>query len=421
VLRIGAVVLLILFFADVLTWAMANSQRHVTHLTAVYEARTWIASFFKSTLQAHDSWEPMQLAFTWFEDHRPGRMYEQLFFVDQVKFQYPPSSLLPLEALARIGIHPTNTLLNRINFGLVVLNIVTSGMFAYVMAQRSQTYVSMRWSFALLGMIGSLLFYPIMTAFNLGQVQVWINAWFALSALAWLAGREAAAGAMIGLICLIKPQFMLFLVWGLLRRKWRFVAGWAGVAVVGSALAVAVFGVQNHIDYLYVLRALSRSGEAFEANQSFNGLLNRLYATDDPSVWQAHGFPPFNPIVYFGTAATSTLMIGAAMTVPLLQRGGSTLCDFLCAAVTFTIASPVAWEHHYGVLPVVYITVLFLLLEQPAVRHRSWMLAALTLSFCLTGHYFGGSWMFSGALILLGLLYWNRLLPSRAVTIVRSV
>jgi hypothetical protein len=371
-------------------------------------------------LQAHDSWEPMQLALTWFEDHPHGRIYEQLFFVDQVKFQYPPSSLLPLEALARIGIHPTNTLLNRINFGLVILNIFANGMFAYAMAQRSQVYLPVRYYFAMLSMFGSLLFYPIMTAFNLGQVQVWINAWFALSALAWLTGREATAGAMIGLICLIKPQFMLFLVWGLLRRKWRFVAGWAVVAMAGSALAFAVFGIQNHIDYLYVLRALSRSGEEFEANQSFNGLLNRLYATDDPSVWRARAFPPFNPIVYFGTAATSALLIGATLTVPVLKRGGSTLCDFLCAAVTFTIASPVAWEHHYGVLPVVYIAVLFLLLEQPALRHRNWMLTALTLSFFLTGHYFGGSWMFSGALILLGLLYWNRLVPSGIATFVRS-
>ncbi len=253
-----------------------------------------------------------------------------------------------------------------------------------------------------------------MKAFDLGQVQVWINALFALSALSWLSGRKRLAGILIGMICLLKPQFSLFLVWGLLRREWRFLAGCSVVLALGLALSLMVFGLQNNLDYLAVLRALSRTGESYFANQSFNGLLNRLYSTDDPMAWQPNAFPEFNSVVYIGTLATSALLIGACLLIPLLGKGACGVFDFLAAALTFTIASPIAWEHHYGILPVVYVAALFLLLNQAGSARRSLQLVVLTASFLVTAHWFGGSWMLFGALALLGLIYWIELLPRLA-------
>lgn len=389
------------------------------HPSGLNYALTWVRSL-RTPGDVDDSWGPMRAALGWFQQHADGRLYEHIFFVERVKFQYPPSSLLPLHTLSQWGIAPSNALLNWINFWMVLANVLAAGALAFTLARRSPGHAPRRWQFAVVSAVGALLFCPLLKAFDLGQLQVWINALFALSALAWLLGRKELAGVLIGLICLLKPQFIMFMVWGLLRREWRFLAGWGAVAAVGAVASLAVFGIQNHLDYLAVLRALSRTGEAFIENQSVNGLLNRLLGTDaTPAVWKIHEFPSFNPVVYTGTLVTSVLIVGAALLVPLRGKESSGLLDFLGAALSFTMASPIAWDHHYGILPVIYIAMMFVLLSRSASRARTLGLVVLLVSYIFTGHGLGGSCTLWGALALLGLIYWANRAP-RGVAGVRS-
>jgi alpha-1,2-mannosyltransferase len=400
---------------DIANRLLTHLQLITKHPSDVNYALTWVRSLVTAQ-EADDSWKPMRAALAWFQQHADGRLYEQIFFMDRIKFQYPLSSLLPLHALSQLGIAPPNAILNRVNFWMVLANILVAGALAFMLARRSPAYAPRRWQFAIVSAFGALLFCPLLRAFDLGQVQVWINTLFALSALAWLLGRKQLAGVLIGLICLLKPQFVMFMVWGLLRREWRFLMGWGAVTAVGLVASLAVFGVQNHLDYIAVLRTLSRTGEAFIENQSFNGLLNRLYGTDEnPALWKPHDFPLFNPIVYAGTLLSSAVVIGAALLVPLRGKGASGLLDFLGAALSFTMASPIAWEHHYGILPVIYIAMMFVLLNRNASPGRSLGLATLSVSYVVTGHWMGSSWMLWGALALLGLIYWVILAP-RGVT-----
>lgn len=413
------IVLVVSPLLDLAIWVISHRWFGLRYPSALGYARLWAMSWV-SAIPLGDSWDAMRAALVWFHQHPGGRLYQQLFFVEHIKFQYPPSSLLLFEGLSRLGITPSDAALNRLGSLFVIANVYACGAFAYVLARRSAVYGAQRWQFAMVAALGAWLFFPLLRAFNLGQIQSWINALFAFAALAWLTGRKQSAGVLIGLICLLKPQFALFMLWGLLRREWRFLAGWAGVLALGSIASLALFGWQNHLDYLTVLRALSRTGEAYIANQSANGLLNRLFTVNDPSVWQPGGFPPFNPIVYGGTLLSSALVVGAALLVPLRygNKGGtrdatsvdtkgakSGLLDFLGAALAFTIASPIVWDHHYGILPVIYIAVMFALLQRGASRGRSLLLTLLALSFLATGHWAGGSWIVGGALALFILLY----------------
>jgi hypothetical protein len=396
---------------DIANRLLTHLQLITKHPSDVNYALTWVRSLVTAQ-EADDSWKPMRAALAWFQQHADGRLYEHIFFTDRIKFQYPLSSLLPMHALSQMGIAPPNVILNRVNFWMVLANVLVAGALAFTLARRSPGYSPRRWQFAIVSAFGALLFCPLLRAFDLGQVQVWINTLFALSALAWLLGRKHLAGVLIGLICLLKPQFIMFMVWGLLRREWRFLIGWGAVAAVGLVASLAVFGVQNHLDYIAVLRALSRTGEAFIENQSFNGLLNRVLGTDEnPALWKPHDFPLFNPIVYAGTLLTSAVLIGAALLVPLRGKGTSGLLDFLAAALSFTMASPIAWEHHYGILPVIYIAMMFVLLNRNASPGRSLGLVTLSVSYVVTGHWMGSSWMLWGALALLGLIYWVILAP----------
>jgi alpha-1,2-mannosyltransferase len=407
--KLFAVVFVLSSALDVAMWLIGHNFTHTQYPSALGSTKYWAMSWLSGNANG-DSWDAMRAALSWVRDHPHGRLYDRVFFADKVKFQYPPSSLFIFQLMSAAGLDTTNLSMNRINFWFIAANALATGAFTFSIARRSPYYVAERWRFAVIGGIGALLFFPLMRAFSLGQVQVWINTLFALSALSYLSGRKRLAGILIGVICLLKPQFSMFIVWGLLRREWRFLTGCSIVLALGVATSLAVFGLQNHLDYRSVLRALSRSGESFLANQSFNGLLNRLYSVDDPMIWQPNRFPPFNPVVYTGTLVTSALLIGGCLLLPLLGRGVSSLFDFLAAALTFTIASPIAWEHHYGILPVVYVATLFLLLNQEGSTRRSVQLVMLTASFLITAHWFGGSWMLFGALALLGLIYWIALL-----------
>jgi hypothetical protein len=82
-----------------------------------------------------------------------------------------------------------------------------------------------------------------MAAFWLGQIQIWIDTGFTFACLALLANRKLAAGALIGLICLIKPQFGVFAVWALLRREWRFMLGAAITLVPCGLISLVFFGL----------------------------------------------------------------------------------------------------------------------------------------------------------------------------------
>jgi hypothetical protein len=230
----------------------------------------------------------------------------------------------------------------------------------------------------------------------------------------WGGGRRAAAGALAGLLCLIKPQYGGLLVWGLLRRQGRFTLAAGVTAAAGLGVSVALFGLGNHLNYLRVLSFLSRHGEGYYPNQSLNGLLNRLLGNGNNLEWDGEGFPPYNPLVFAGTTAGSVLLLGLALLRPVRRPLRGSALDLGTAAVCCTLASPVAWDHHYGVFLPVY-AVLFAALRRHGAGRASWL--ALGASFALTSNLFPfvnrwpaaplnllQSYTFFGGLLALGLL-----------------
>ena len=58
----------------------------------------------------------------------------------------------------------------------------------------------------------AFMFYPIVRAYFLGQIQIWIDVLFTAACLSWITGRPLLAGVLIGFTATIKPQLGLFLV-----------------------------------------------------------------------------------------------------------------------------------------------------------------------------------------------------------------
>jgi len=341
--------------------------------TAFKSVHDWL------TGTAHnDSWRPMRQTFRWFSETH-GLIYQEIFFNQHVKFQYPPSSLLMFSVLGRTGIPTSNFGLNIIGWAAVALQGIATALLYRDVARRLFPDTANGTVLASATFVGlmTLCFYPVVRAYSLGQIQVWLNAVFTVALLLYAAGLRKCSGALIGAMCLIKPQFGIFLLWAAIRRQWGFAAAMVAVLAIGEALAIQRFGWQNEIGYLQAISFMSRHGEAFYANQSINGMMQRLLGNGEPLIWQFFVFPPFNPLIYSVTLASSALIVGFA----LFWRRNADLVDFMLAALAFTIASPIAWEHHYGILPPIFAVLALALTARAQATPKPTRLAALTL-FC---------------------------------------
>lgn len=371
-----------------------------------------------------DSWAPMRAAYAWIEHGDPGTVYQHLFFDQQIKFQYPPSSLLIFSALNGLGVPPTDALFDRIGWFAILVTVTVVSAQATIMLRRNTAEHSVATMALAAGLAAfvTLTFYPILRSYALGQAQSWINAAFALAVLCWLLDRRVLAGVLIGLICTIKPQFALFAVWGLLRRHWGFTAGMTVVGIPATISALALYGLANHIDYVNVLQFLTRHSESFVHNQSIAGLLHRLH-DGGYLEWHQGVFPPYVPFIYATTLLTSAVIVAGALFVTP-RAPTDHLLDFLAAALSFTLAAPVAWGHHFGILPPIFVALFFQLMTVTHAPARVFLALALGVAFVFAANFFpftydGDGWasmihshLLIAALAVLAILYQLRLVTA---------
>jgi alpha-1,2-mannosyltransferase len=347
-----------------------------------------------------DSWRPMLRALDAWDAGQP--IYQQVFFVDHVKFQYPLTSLLfPLALRSDIRRDvPLMKALNHVSLAIyATLTLAVLALFRLVWCRDLPD--EPRWPLWVglaAAAITPLLFYPAVMSYVLGQIQTIVNASVAVALAAWVAGRRRTAGVALAVAALVKPHVALFLVWGILRRQWSFTAAFLVTTALGVAIALAVFGWRNNVDYLRVVSFMAARGEAFQPNQTVNGLLNRLVQPPEERAWSFSRFPPPDAVVRTGTIAAALILLGLALTLPFRLGFAGSATDLAIMALSITMASPIAWDHHYGVLCPMYMLAGGLLARAPAVH--PWLVLGLLVSALLTGL----SW---GPLIEIDAVPWN--------------
>lgn len=373
--------------------------------------------------QGHDSWAPMLIALKCYKDKLP--IYQTVFFTDKIKFQYPLSSLLPLYVLERWGWSNEGIFrfLNLFSWLAFWTTLVVSVRLLICSVQNSPSSDkgsrSDSRTFFVATVIAGLLFYPLLRGYALGQVQIFLCLLFVISLESWLDNRYVASGVLWGLMCLIKPQYGLMLVWFALRRKFSSLAAGAFTLAAGICLTGFVFGWHEQFQYLNVLRFIGAHGESYWRNESVNGLLNHLFFNGTNLDWEAHSFAPHQSVIYALTVITSLVIVGLAWFWPFSIQERAGPIDFAAMAISATVASPVAWEHHYGILfPI------FAMLAGRTGRARNGKL--LVLAYVLVANGWGPlnilagvpvlnalqSMRLFGVILLLGLLYtWNPNLP----------
>ena len=232
-----------------------------------------------------------------------------------------------------------------------------------------------------------LTFYPLTTSFILGQIQTWLTLLGAASLLAWECGSKKTVGLFIGLACIVKPHWSGILLWAIMRRQWGMVTTCLITMIALISLSIYSFGIHHYLDYMNVLSFLSRHGESYFSNQSVNGLVNRMLFIGNNLNWIGNSFPPFNPIVYTATVVSSVLLLGMALFWKWGNPTGAGTIELAIILLSITIASPIAWVHHYAILLPIFAYIAPIVFYRR--RARKGIITCLIIAFVLASNKLG--------------------------------
>lgn len=384
---------------------------HFVFHTGVDEMRIRYKHFF-TYWQFTDSWGPMLGSVNYHLAHPNLPIYQAKLYDTLI---YPLTSILPLLWMKRAGMSDAavyRALMIASWFAVWAVIGLAVAIAASVLRRNSNSRERIGWQAALATAFGAFFFMPITLAFSLGQAQIFLDVFFAALVLFWINRRERSAGVTMALLTMVKPQFGLLLLWAALRKKWNAVASGAVMLAAGAAASIAAFGLRNNLDYLQVLAGLSRKAQSHYANQSMFGLLNRAIFNGENLPYHPYVYPPFVFWVYYVTLATTAALILLALAYPWRQRAGS-MADLGATGIVCVIATPMAWEHHYGVMLGTFVWLWFAVYRQGQGRGvwiaTAWVLIA---DFLSPFNYFAPmpvlnalqSYMYFGALLLLALL-----------------
>lgn len=344
----------------------------------------------------NDSWRPMGLAYDhWVESQGLSLIYTDLLLPVKVKFLYPPTSLLITQFIEtnHINLLAFSTATTIIFLFLMAAGVIAAALYSY------REYKGMQLSTKEQIAVGVLLtfllftFYPVVKAATLGQLQVWLNAFFAIAILCYITGYDALAGIMLGLMASIKPHYALFILWGLLRGNKRLVIAITVTGLLGVLLGIREFGFAMYMDYLRGLSFVTQHGESFYTNQSFNALAGRIFSVRYPEIfnnlkWNGYRYPPYNVWVFSFTQITSVAVLLITLLKTKVQSKEAKLADFLLMGMGATLASPIAWEHHYGVLFPVFVSTWLVLWFGDTTLKSIWVKIAFVAFYLIAANVF---------------------------------
>jgi hypothetical protein len=389
-----------LFLANIVQWAvcralhLGNPGNMLPDLKQFFHLRQWT-----------DSWLPMMKSLDYFRDHPTLPIYDAKLYDTLI---YSLASELPLVALRKLGMSDAamlKTLAVASFLAVWGVAVVSLAMGSWLLKQRG---ARLTWPTVLAVLLACVGCYPLIKGYSLGNAQTFLSFGFAVMLYLWTTGSERSAGVTAALLTAVKPQFVLLLVWMLVRRRWG--AAWAFLACGALLLVVstAVFGWHNNLDYIGVLAGLSHKAQSHYANQSFFGTVNRMIFNGENIGYTPYVYTPYIPWVYRATVLSSLLLVAAVLVYPWRALRGSS-ADLAAMGIISVAASPMSWEHHYGIVFAIAAWAWFA--HACWLRKRPWMLGLavfLCFNFLPAFNYLSGyrgwnilqSYLYFGALLL---------------------
>ena len=340
-MRLLLFVVVSLFLANIAQWAICRA----VGLGSPGGLKLFFLQFAHMR-QWTDSWLPMLKSLDYFHAHPAEPIYYAHLYDTLI---YPLASLLPLAALENFGFSEAAILrILVVTSWLAVLGVGAASLWmGQQLLRRRGTRLD--WQSILAVSLACIFCYPLIKGYALGNAQTFLSFLFEVLLLLWTTGRERSAGIVAALLAFVKPQYALLWVWMIVRRRWNAAIAFLVCAAILIALSTLVFGWHNNLDYIHVLAGLSRKAQSHYANQSMFGTLNRMIGNGENISYTPHLYTPYIAWVYRTTLITGLVLIGAALFFPWGKLRGST-GDLAATGLASVAASPMAWEHHYGIV-----------------------------------------------------------------------
>ena len=397
--RLLVFVLVSLLLANIVQWAvcrmfhLGNPGSMIPDLKAFFHVRQWT-----------DSWLPMMKSLDYFKAHPTRQIYDAKLYDTLI---YSLASELPLVAMRKIGMSYA-AMLRLLAFlsWLAVWGVaaVSLMMGRWLLRRRG---ADLTWISVVSVTLAVLGCYPLIKGYSLGNAQTFLSFGFTVLLLLWTTRHERSAGVVAALLTAVKPQFILLLVWMLVRKRWGAVWAFVACGVVLMAASVAVFGWQNNLDYIGVLAGLSHKAQSHYANQSMFGTINRMIFNGENLSYTPYVYTPYIPWVYRVTVVTALVLVVTVLVYPWKRLRGST-ADIAAMGIASVAASPMAWEHHYGI--VVGIATWAWFAHACWMKRRPWVLGIAVFLCCNFLPAFNYLWDKRGWNILQSYLYFGALI-----------
>jgi hypothetical protein len=278
-----------------------------------------------------------------------------------VALLFIPLSFLPYDTAAKIW---------------SLLEFVLYFIGGLIVIKEYQIHLSWGWTAILCGF--ALWWYPFQVNIGLGQLSILlsfliIGAWRLLRH-----NQDIAAGTLLGLACLIKIFPVLFILYLIIKKRWKAV--WAVLTVVAAGLLVTtcILGLKDVLTFFtQVIRNNSEIWSVFPINLSITGVFGRFLSD---GAW-------VEPIIVAPRIANMlSLLIDIGLVILLIVqiwkmkpglRGDDRAYSLTIIAIL--LVSPMTWEHSLVMLtlPLGFLVSTLQLLPNPRLRHLS--LLALVL------------------------------------------
>ncbi len=162
----------------------------------------------------------------------------------------PPFQTLLMAPLGLIGYEKA--------FWIYSFLSITMGLVALVLISRELTATKHDLP-VLLGYLTVILcYYPSWVSIVFGQFSFTLLLLITLGWLAARSGKDKMAGIYLGLAMSLKIFIGLFLIFFLIRRRWRLLSWLVSIFIILSLLPLLIMGIGTYKDYLSILSGITR-------------------------------------------------------------------------------------------------------------------------------------------------------------------
>jgi len=310
----------------------------------------------------------------------------------------PPLTMLPMLPLAGFPLQTAKRI-------WLVFNLVFLGSTVWLLSKIGRLRIE---HIVLLALAG---YTSLRTNFLLGQYYVFLLFLLTLSFYLIACKKTISSGVVAGAAFALKLYGGPLLLYFVVKRYWKAVAGMIGTTVLAAAVAIAIFGWVDV--WFYTTQILPRTLEGVPPDpynpgvQTVATLLRRVFLVD----------PELNPrplysapwLLFFLQPLISLVIVVFASLAVALKRAGSCRRDFAIFTIALLLISPSISSYTFLLLllPVV------LCLEEAGPRETLYLVTSyILLNAPLPGaRAFPKVWLLLALLLVAGRRYWSVLSP----------